>query len=87
MNKLVSTATAQTSIVKQSTLGGEITAVKRIFPSGMKLLFAIEFPHVAKKADLKPCIDELRKLGISQKAIAFLTNISASYISQLCHRP
>ena len=74
------------TIVKMATVEGEITALKAVFPSGMKLSVAIESPNYIRKKELLGCMYELHCLKVPQKAIAFITNVSPSYVSRLLHK-
>ena len=82
-NKLSILTGVKTFIQRQDSLEGVTTVVRKIFPSGMEMAFAVKVPHTVKKVGLKPCIHELSKSGFSQKKIAFITDVSQSYVSKL----
>lgn len=59
------------------------TAVKKTFESGMEMIVGFKVPNCAKKADYTQALKELKRMGVSQKASAFLTGMSQSYVSKL----
>ena len=81
--KLSTVQMQQVETFKKVTTTGVCTVIKRVFPSGMKIGIVVEVPKAARKADLKMCLQELKTMRVPQKAMAFVTDMSSSYVSKL----
>ena len=82
-NKALLRKTVDTVVKRAFSGEGLVTTIHKKFPSGMELALAVKIPSVNRKADLKPCMEELSLCGFKQQAISLFTETSQSYVSKL----
>lgn len=82
-NPLAIVSGTQTILRKERLSDGLKTTISRVMPSGMEVYWGIKMPNIAKKKDLKPSLEELSRMGLSQKAMALFADMSPSYASKL----
>ena len=63
-----------------------VTVVRKLFPSGLEVAFAVRVPKVKTKADTLPFLRDLMSIGLNQKAAALFSGVSQSYASKLLRR-
>lgn len=63
-----------------------VTVVRKLFPSGLEVVFAVRVPNVKTKADTLPFLRDLMSIGLNQKAAALFSGVSQSHASRLLRR-
>lgn len=63
-----------------------VAVVRKLFPSGLEVAFAVHVPKVKTKEDTLPFLRDLMSIGLSQKAAALFSGVSQSYASKLLRR-
>lgn len=63
-----------------------VTVIRKLFPSGLEVVFAVRVPNVKTKADTLPFLRDLMSIGLNQKAAALFSGVSQSHASRLLRR-
>lgn len=82
-NKLALLSEGKHSLQKDTLDNAIVSGVKKTFPSGLEAAVAFKVPKYEKKADYAPVLKDLKRMGLTQKASAFIIGASQSYVSTL----